>query len=123
MRNPVGYFEIPVSDLERAVGFYSTVFQVVLERAVIDGYEMALFPLHPDAPGAGGALARGDVYVPGKAGPVLYFTVPRMDIVLARATKIGAKVLYEKKSIGEHGFVAEIEDSEGNRIALHEPAR
>lgn len=123
MRNPVGYFEIPVADLERAIGFYTSVFQVVFERAVIDGYEMALFPLDPDAPGAGGALAKGDVYVPGKAGPVLYFSVPDVDVVLARAAKIGARVLYDKKSVGENGFVAEIEDSEGNRIALHARAR
>ena len=121
--NPVGYFEIPVTDLDRAVRFYATVFEVQLERTVIDGYDMALFPFDPDAPGAGGALAKGDVYVPGKAGPVLYFSVPDIDTVLARATKLGAKVLYEKKSIGENGFVAEIEDSEGNRIALHAAAR
>jgi predicted enzyme related to lactoylglutathione lyase len=117
--NAVGYFEIPVSDLERAQRFYTAVFEVDLERTVIDGYVMALFPLDPDAPGAGGALAKGDVYIPGKAGPVLYFSVPDIDAVLARATKLGAMVLYEKKSIGENGFVAEIEDSEGNRIALH----
>lgn len=117
--NAVGYFEIPVTDLDRAVRFYTAVFEVGLERTVIDGYDMALFPLDPDAPGAGGALARGDVYVPGKAGPVLYFSVPDIDDVLARATTLGAKVLYEKKSIGENGYVAEIEDSEGNRVALH----
>ena len=34
----------------------------------------------------------------------------------------GAELLYAKKSLGELGFVAEIEDSEGNRIALHEEA-
>jgi len=45
MANPVRYFEIPVSDLDRAVRFYTSVFAHDFERSQIDGYEMALFPL------------------------------------------------------------------------------
>ena len=122
MTNPVGYFEIPVSDLDRAVAFYTRVFEVTLERETVDGYAMALFPHREGAAGASGALAKGDVYVPGKVGPVLYFSVTSIDATLKRAQAAGAKLLYAKKSIGAQGFVAEIEDSEGNRIALHQPA-
>jgi hypothetical protein len=45
--------------------------------------------------------------------------VPDIDPVLEKAKAKGAKILYPKKSIGEAGYVAEIEDSEGNRIALN----
>ena len=31
----------------------------------------------------------------------------------------GGKTFNEKMSIGEHGFVAHFEDSEGNCVALH----
>lgn len=120
--NPVGYFEIPVSDMTRAIAFYESVFALTLERQQIDGYDMALFPAGDGLPGASGALAKGDVYVPGKAGAVLYFSVDSIDAVLARAENAGAELLYAKKSLGELGFVAEIGDSEGNRIALHESA-
>lgn len=117
--NPVTYFEIPVTDMDRAVQFYSTVFGYTFERTHIDGYEMALFPSTDSSVGAAGALAKGDVYVPSKTGVIVYFSVQDIDVVLALANAHGGATLYEKKSIGELGFVAEIEDSEGNRIALH----
>jgi uncharacterized protein len=119
--NPVPYFEIPVTDMDRAVAFYSAVFGYDFIRETVDGYEMALFPFDPNGHGASGALAKGDVYVPSKTGPILYFRVAEIDPVLARAVAHGGKMLYAKKSIGEFGFVAEFEDSEGNRIALSAP--
>ena len=120
--NPVVHFEIPVADMDRAIKFYENVFGFKLTRQEVDGYAMAFFPRADGKPGASGALAKGDVYVPSKEGAILYFDVPRIDPVLERATAQGGKVLYPKKDIGEAGFVAEIEDSEGNRIALSAPA-
>lgn len=119
MANPVGYFEIPVTDMERAIGFYARVFQVTFERQTIDGYDMALFPA-ADGPGATGALAKGDVYVPSKTGPILYFSVRDIDETLARARAEGAEMLYPKTRVGDYGWVAEIGDSEGNRIGLRQ---
>jgi len=114
------YFEIPVTDMDRAVQFYTSVFGVSLTREIVDGYDMALFPPAEDGRGASGALAKGDVYVPSKTGAILYFRVASIDDILARGTAAGADILYPKKDIGELGCVAEIEDSEGNRIALTE---
>ncbi len=121
MANPVFHFEIPVTDLDRAVAFYEAVFGYRLTRETVDGYEMAFFPRAEGQPGASGALARGDVYRPSHDGPVIYFDVPDIDAVLARAAARGGRVLYPRKDIGAAGFVAEIEDSEGNRIALTQP--
>jgi predicted enzyme related to lactoylglutathione lyase len=104
--------------MDRAVAFYEDVFGYALTRETVDGYDMAFFPRAADRPGASGALAKGDVYRPSHDGPVIYFDVADIDAVVARATGRGARVLYPKKDIGEAGFVAEIEDSEGNRIAL-----
>jgi predicted enzyme related to lactoylglutathione lyase len=118
MTNPVFHFEIPVTNMDRAVAFYEGVFGFQLGRARVDGYDMAFFPRSDTSPGASGALALGDVYKPSKDGAMLYFDVSDIDAVLARATDHGAKTLYEKKDIGDAGFVAEFEDSEGNRIAL-----
>ena len=116
--NPVFHFEIPVADMDRAIRFYESVFGFRLTRRTVDAYDMAFFPRTDGAPGASGALAKGDVYVPSKAGPIIYFDVPDIDPVVARAKALGARVLYPKTHIGEAGYVAEIEDSEGNRIAL-----
>jgi predicted enzyme related to lactoylglutathione lyase len=118
MSNPVFHFEIPVSDMDRAKAFYEGVFGYRLARQEVDGYDMAFFPRVDGAAGASGALAKGDVYKPSKEGAIIYFDVPDIDTVLQRAKQRGAKILYEKKDIGEAGFVAEFEDSEGNRVAL-----
>lgn len=112
----VRYFEIPVTDLDRAVGFYSYVFGVTLELADIDGNKMALFP--ESEGGASGALAQGESYHPSPDGTRVYFTVESIDETLARALEKGGTELYPKTSIGALGFVAEFSDSEGNRVAL-----
>ncbi len=122
MANPVYHFEIPVADLDRAIRFYESVLGTKLERRMVDGYAMAFFPRADGLPGASGALAKGDVYVPSKSGAIVYFDVPDIDAALERARLIGSTVLYGKKDIGEAGYVAEVEDSEGNRLALSQPA-
>ncbi|MEM9498198.1 MAG: VOC family protein [Pseudomonadota bacterium] len=118
MSNPVFHFEIPVTDMDRAVAFYRQVLGFDLTRRSVDGYEMAFFPRDDLQPGASGALVCGDVYRPSHDGTLIYFDVEDIDAVLQRATACGSQILYEKKHIGEAGFVAEFEDCEGNRIAL-----
>lgn len=117
--NPVGYFEIPVKDMNRAVKFYEAVFGYKFTLEKIDGNDMALFPFDEKSNGITGALAKGKVYKPTKNGTILYFQVENIEEILAKANAIGGKTLYPKTSIGENGFVAEFQDSEGNRIALN----
>ena len=119
--NPVFTFEIPVRDLARAERFYAAVFGYDFVRDTVDGNQMAFFPFDPERPGASGALVQGESYEPAHAGTRVYFHTPQLDCTLARATRLGAGVLYPATDIGPLGRVAEIEDSEGNRIALHQP--
>ncbi|MEM7220700.1 MAG: VOC family protein [Pseudomonadota bacterium] len=114
----VSYFEIPVADLERAITFYETLFDVQLVRDTVDGYAMALFPDTEGAAGATGALAKGDVHVPAKAGPIVYIAVPDIDAVLGALVDAKGTVLLEPRVVADQGVVAEFEDSEGNRVAL-----
>ncbi|MGL6017844.1 MAG: hypothetical protein ACRC0C_04185 [Gibbsiella quercinecans] len=51
-------------------------------------------------------------------GVVIYFSVADIDDVLAKAAALGSETLFPKTAIGAAGFVAEITDSEGNRIAV-----
>ncbi len=116
---PASYFEIPVVDLDRARRFYADVVGIPSEESAVDGYRMALFP---DVGGgrANGALAQGDVYHPGKSGALVYLAVESIDDVIVRLALTGAEPLLPKQAADEYGFVAEIEDSEGNRVGLHE---
>ena len=115
--NPVTYFEIPVTDIQRAVTFYENVFQSELQRTEIDGHDMALFHFEENAFGASGALAKGESYVPSTSGPRLYFSVADINGVLSRAEEAGGSVAYPITDVGEF-WVAEFIDSEGNQIAL-----
>jgi predicted enzyme related to lactoylglutathione lyase len=118
--NHVVYFEIPVLDLNRACDFYSRVFEATFTRDVVDGYQMAFFESSEDSFGAAGALVVGDVYVPSHDGCFLYFGVDSIDETIAMVLENGGSVLYPKKANGDLGSIAEIQDTEGNRIALHE---
>ena len=120
--NPVGWFEIPVSDMERAVKFYETVFSFNLEIQNFGGFEMAWFP-YADKPGAPGSLVHDEkFYKPSQDGVLIYFSSPSGDLKneLDKVESAGGKVLMQKKNISEEiGFMGMISDTEGNRIALH----
>lgn len=116
--NPGVYFEISVTDLERAVQFYTSVFGFEFERVTIHDNEMALFPLNENVSGISGALAKGEIYKPTKEGTLIYLKSEDIDKTLELALKSGGAILFPKTSNGEWGFVAELEDSEGNRIGL-----
>lgn len=117
--NLIVHVEIPVLDIERAIGFYSAVFGVNFGEVVtIHGNKMAFFPFEADQNGASAALAQGDVYVPTRDGAIIYIGVSDMDDVLAKAVALGSEVLFPKTLAGENIYVAEIADSEGNRIAV-----
>jgi len=119
--NPVGWFEIPVTDMDRAQKFYEAVFHIEIQRHEMQGMQMGWFPMIPDTMGATGTLMLAESYVPSHDGTMVYFTAPNGDIdtTLKSVEEQGGKVMNPKMSIGEHGFVAHFEDSEGNRIALH----
>jgi hypothetical protein len=118
-KNAIGWFEIPVTDMERAVGFYEKVFRVALTRFSMGPLTMAWFPMLPDAPGSMGSLVQGETYVPSYAGTMVYFMVDDIERTLEAAAQNGGKILNPKMSIGEFGFVGHFEDCEGNRVALH----
>ena len=123
MHNPASYFEIPVSNLKRATVFYSEVFGYDFEFEEIHGNQMALFPFSNDKPGITGALAQGDIYKPTKEGTLIYFHVRDISTTLLMITKNGGKILFPKTEVGSYGYVAEFEDSEGNRVGLFEPRK
>ena len=117
--NPVIYFEIPVIIIDRAIQFYTKVFNFDFEKDNIDNNEMALFPFIAENTGISGALAKGEIYKPTKDGILIYFKTDNIDETIKLATENGGQILYPKTDNGI-GLVAEFEDTEGNRIALYQ---
>jgi predicted enzyme related to lactoylglutathione lyase len=54
--NPVGWFEIPVSNMDQAKKFYETVFDFEIAITEMNGNVMGWFPMASDVIGAGGTL-------------------------------------------------------------------
>ena len=117
----IGWFEIPVLDMERAKKFYETVFQIQISIHDLGGFVMGWFPDNGDKPGASGSLVKHEMYEPSDShGPLIYFTSPDINNELSRVEEAGGNVMQDKTEIGGgHGFMALIRDTEGNRIALH----
>lgn len=120
-RNAVNWFEIPVTDLDRAQRFYEAVFDISLHREQAGPATMlAVFPY--EKPGVGGCLfATANGTQPSQHGAVLYLNAePSLDAALARAEAAGGRVIQPRTELPEGmGCFAHIADSEGNRVGLH----
>jgi hypothetical protein len=123
--NMVGWFEIPVLDMNRAVKFYNKVFQIEINKQQFGQTVMGWFPFATDAEakGSGGSLIfNPEHYKPSEQGSLIYFTSRSGNIndELSRIEAAGGEILKPKTQISEdHGYMALFKDTEGNRVALH----
>ena len=117
--NAINWFELYVTDLARARGFYETILNAKLQDAGMEGCEMAIFP-YDNMQGIGGALTKMDGCQPGAGGTIVYLNVEGdLDGVLSRIPAAGGKVIRDRLAIPPHGFIGIFEDSEGNVVGLH----
>ncbi|MEF1284944.1 VOC family protein [Vibrio sp. M250220] len=120
--NPVGWFEIYVNDMPRAKAFYEAVLETSLEHledVANMGGEMWLFPSDMEQYGASGALAKMEGVVAGGNSTMVYFSCQDCAVEESRVEQAGGKVMNSKFSIGPHGYIAIVADTEGNMIGLH----
>lgn len=124
--NVIGWFELPVSDMERAITFYENVFDLKLTRHQMGPLDMAWFPWVEEGSGCPGSLVYHEsAYKPSQDGVLIYFTAHSGDLAneLSRVEAAGGIVLQDKTHISEDvGFMGLILDTEGNRVALHSRA-
>ena len=114
----VAWVEIPSADFERAVKFYSSVFQ--LDLTPIDcgnGEKMACFPTSE------GAIVYSQYAKPSENGAIVSFTVPdSIEAAISRIEQKNGKVVIPKTKIEAEGrgYFAVCTDSENNKIGLYE---
>ena len=119
--NMVGWFEIPVTDMERAKAFYDNVFSVEIQIQDFGGTLMGWFPFAEGKTGASGSLIKNDAYKPSDLyGALIYFSSTDVNIEVGKVEEAGGKILQAKTQISpDIGYMAVCLDTEGNRFALH----
>ena len=117
----VVHFEIPVDDITRAHKFYSTVFgwkmnpvpgmdYTIVHTVEIDEKHM------PKEPGAinGGMMKRNEHI----KSPVITINVENVDNAIENTKIHGGTLVMGKLQVGDMGYTAYIQDTEGNVIGL-----
>ena len=119
--NAITWFEVPVSNFERAKKFYSTIYDYEMPETMVGPVRMGFFLYEQQLGRVGGAICFGQGYVPSLQGTLIYLNGGSdLNVVLNRIGKAGGKVLLPKTLIApEHGYFARFLDTEGNLIALH----
>ncbi|WP_420400036.1 VOC family protein [Flagellimonas sp.] len=120
-QNIVGWFEIPVTNMDRAKAFYDQVFQIDIQVQDFGGTLMGWFPWAEGKPGANGSLIQHESYKPSSTdGVLIYFSSADVQHELDRVEAAGGKIQRGKTQISpEVGYMGVFVDSEGNRVALH----
>lgn len=118
--NAIGWFDVYVDDLTRAVSFYEEVLGHKLAPIGDPTGETRMmgFPTEMTAYGAGGALTKSPHAGPGAGGTVIYFSCEDCAVEEARVVAAGGTIIRPKFSIGEFGWVTLLQDTEGNIVGL-----
>jgi predicted enzyme related to lactoylglutathione lyase len=118
MKHNITWFDVPVTDLDRAIRFYSAVLGSPVTKEQTGSIPTGILPT-PDG-GKMGCLVSGNQAKPSLNGVMVWFDVEgHLKESVAAAMENGGKILGDIHAIGGFGFRAEVQDSEGNRIALY----
>jgi predicted enzyme related to lactoylglutathione lyase len=125
MDSTIVHFEIPADDPERAAKFYRDLFGWKINRwenpGGIEYYMVETVPTNeqgmPVRPGVNGGMMRR--MYPSQQ-PVNYIAVSSVDEAVAKAERLGAKVMMGKTPVPGMGWFAQLTDPEGNVIAVWE---
>jgi len=122
MKNAVSWFEIPVTNYQRAKTFYQTILSISITDTPMpeENVEYGCFPYEPENMGVGGAIMKMKDMNPSKDGSTIYLNGGEdLNVALNKVVAAGGEVFIPKMAIGENGFIAQFIDTEGNRVALH----
>ena len=120
MANVINWFEIPVTNFERALNFY---------KEILDG-EIEVHDMGPDkygffnngGEGVSGAIVKGESFKPAGSNGVKIYLNGGDDLApkLAKVLAAGGTITMPKTLItDEIGFMAFFKDTEGNELAFH----
>ncbi|CAM3105340.1 VOC family protein [Saccharomonospora xinjiangensis] len=121
MPRPV-HFEIHATDPERAITFYTAVFEWSFERSGTEPYWLITTG---EGPGINGGLAKREGPMPDSDASVnafpLTMEVDDLDLLTREVELAGGRVVVAKRPIPEVGWITYCRDPEGNLFGMLQP--
>lgn len=121
MNSYISMFEIPATDISRAVNFYQTILDIKIEKMDVEGMKMGILPYENQT--VTGVIIQADGYKPSADGVTIYLNGgDNLQVILDKVEKNGGKIIAPKTAHADgSGFFAIFIDSEGNKMALNSP--
>ncbi|WP_227740350.1 VOC family protein [Salegentibacter sp. BLCTC] len=121
MKSYISMFEIPATDISRAINFYQALLDIKIEKMDVEGMQMGILPYEEQM--VTGIIIQADGYEPSAGGVTMYLNAgENLQVVLDRVEKNGGQILVPKTAhADESGYFAIFLDSEGNKMALNSP--
>ena len=119
MKSYISIFEIPATDISRAINFYQAILEIEIEKMDFPGMEMGILPYEGQM--VTGVIVKGEGYEPSANGVTLYLNGgENLQIILDKVEENGGKVIVPKTPhADESGYFAIFLDTEGNKLGLH----
>jgi predicted enzyme related to lactoylglutathione lyase len=120
LKHALNWFEIPVKNFNRAKKFYSAIYDFEMPEEQFGPNRMGFLLFDRENGGIGGAIVKGENYVPSANGARIYLSGGTdLSVVLNRVEANGGKIIFPKVLIGPGlGYMAFINDTEGNMLGL-----
>ena len=121
MKSFISIFEIPATDISRAINFYKAILDINIEKMEFPEMQMGIFPYEGQM--VTGVIMKAEGYTPSANGVTIYLNGGyNLQIILDKVEKNGGKILVPKSlHADESGYYAIFIDSEGNKMGLHSP--
>ena len=124
--NVLTWFEIPVTNSQRAKKFYETILDIEMQTHTFPetNEELTFFPYNPAVIQAtsgrvSGVLSKSDSNKPSANGTLVYINAsPDIQTVLDKVEEAGGQINLPKTKMNA-GYIALITDTEGNKVGLH----
>ncbi|MYZ59118.1 VOC family protein [Elizabethkingia anophelis] len=119
MNSYISIFEIPATDISRAINFYKEILGVEIEKLDFPEMEMGLFSYQDQM--VTGVIMKADGYKPSADGVTIYLNGGNnLQIILDKVERNGGKVIVPKTPHADgNGFFAIFLDTERNKLGLH----
>lgn len=121
MKSHISIFEIPATEISRAIDFYQAILDINIEMIDMPEMHMGIFPYEDQM--VTGVVIQADGYKPSADGVTIYLNGgDNLQVILDKVEKSGGEIVTSKTlHADESGYFAIFLDSEGNKIGLHSP--